>query len=105
MTETGPLVEPTHAGARAASVKGTWAGALLLISSIVFVVLAGCFLMGAMMLVLDPPPWLPAGTRVQRSFWTETLSVILYIFAFGCGLCATALLFLGARTLLRVSRA
>ena len=90
--------------ARTANTRGIWAGAILIISSIIFVVLAGCFLMGAMMLVIDPPPWLPTGTRVERSFWVETLSVILYIFAFGCGLCATALLFLGSRTLLRVSR-
>ena len=103
VSEPGTELE-YRVAARTANTRGIWAGAILIISSIIFVVLAGCFLMGAMMLVIDPPPWLPTGTRVERSFWMETLSVILHIFAFGCGLCAAALLFLGSRTLLRVSR-
>jgi hypothetical protein len=92
--------------ARGAGTKGIWGGVAFLVAAVAFVVLAGCFLIGAFLLVMDPPPWLPPGTRVERGnrFWVDTLSTILYVFAFGCGICATALLFLGSRTILRATR-
>jgi hypothetical protein len=95
------------APAGSAGTKGIWAGVAFLAAAIAFVVLAGCFLMGAFLLVMDPPPWMPPGTRIERGgnrFWVDTLSTILYIFAFGCGACAMGLLLLGSRTLLRATR-
>jgi hypothetical protein len=91
-------VPPPRVGPRA------WAGAAILAAGVALIGLGGCFLIGVMNIV--NPQALLGNPNLQPRITGQDLGLIcvLYLLAFACFGGAAALLFFGARGLLRVMR-
>ena len=79
------------------------AGALFLITGLGLVILAGCFLIGAICLIA--PDFIDTNVRLVWTARTYLLLFTLYLLALAAVCGAVALFFLGSRTLLRIADA
>ena len=77
-----------------------WAGAVILAAGVAMVVLGGCFLLGAMRIVMSP-------FQMGNTPSTLTISLVamLYLCCLACFATAIVLLIVGTRALLRVAAA
>jgi hypothetical protein len=105
MSSTGPAGRATYPEALPASPAATaprlWAGAILLAAALGLVLLGGCFLLGALLLLTGQPGG-PVGVPFTGTPEQQTLLTTLYTVAFVCFAGALLLFLLGLRGLLPI---